>query len=131
MSAPATLIALLLALPSGLALAQKADAGPPAAPRPCEEIQQRIDQRRQFLQIRQAERLRYPSTPTFSPYCMSHPDLVDCQLPTTTPAREDVSRNVGDVSVGSSGSVVEQDPVILPLLRQQRALRCSPDGGAR
>ena len=112
------------------AAAQPKDAGKPAAPRTCEEIQQRIDERRSFLQIRQAERMKNPLNPNFSPYCMEHPTLPDCQLPTNTPARQDVSRSVGEVSTSTGREVVEQDPVIVPLQRQQKQLKCPGSSGA-
>ena len=103
---------------------------PPVPPGPkiepgdhCAQLRTRIAQRRRFLQIREGERLRFPTDPTFSPYCESHPGDQDCSLPTQFPESEDASRDVSELS-SVDGGVPETDPVLVPLLRQLRALGC-------
>ncbi len=112
-------------------LSTPAGTPPPASPSPkaaqgdrCSQLRARIERRRHFLQIREQERLRFPTDPTFSPYCESHPRDEDCALPTQFPASEDASRDVSELS-SVDGGVPETDPLLVPLLRKLHALGCS------
>ena len=94
----------------------------------CQKIAARIAKRRRFLILRQAERMKFPGDLTFSPYCMQHQDDDDCKLQTPFPDRRDISRDVFAYSVGPHGEPPEMDPVIVPLQRRQRKLKCKPGG---
>ncbi|MHB1844720.1 MAG: hypothetical protein ACYCWW_07795 [Deltaproteobacteria bacterium] len=117
-----------LMLASILALTLLAAPSPAGQPPPggrCDQMRARVRKRRRFLLLRQKEHILYPSDPNFSPYCESHPKDEDCQLPTRFPASEDVSRDVSELT-SRDGGAPEMDPVIVPLLRQMRALGCVP-----
>lgn len=108
--------ASLIALATGAAW----DAG--VSPE-CAKIQARIEKRKRFLKIRAQERLLYPTMPTFSPYCEAHKSDEDCHLLVNQKQR-DLSRDVSELEMGPDGKTPVTDPVLVPLLRQRRELRC-------
>ena len=111
-------LACLAALaPSAAALA---DEAPPAE---CARIDARVAKRKKFLDLRAQERLRYPTMPTFSPFCQEHPNDDDCQL-LVNQKQEDLSRDVSELEMGSDGKTPVTDPVLVPLYRKRRALHC-------
>ncbi len=98
-------------------------ADPDGGISPCRKLDQRIEERQRFLQIRAQERLHYPTMPTFSPYCEAHPHDEDCQL-LTGQSQQDLSRDVSEFERGPDGGAPVTDPVLVPLFRKRRELRC-------
>jgi hypothetical protein len=99
----------------------------------CATLDARIAQRRQFLLIRQHERVRYPLQP--SRYCLQNPDDEDCKPLSPQQDQRDVSRNITELTQVPGAPPPETDPVLLPLLRKRLELKCpgqapqAPDGG--
>jgi len=121
----------LLALAATSLAQTKPDAGPPPAPPPppaptdCQKLDSRIAKRKDFLAIRAQERIHYPTTPTFSPFCESHPGDEDCQLPGQDQDQQDLSRDVSTYDPGPNGETPINDPILIPLERRKRELHCS------
>jgi hypothetical protein len=97
---------------------------PPPAPTECQKLDARIAKRLRFLRIRAEERLRYPTDPIFSPFCEAHPADENCQLPGQDQEQQDISRDVSELQQGPNGEPPVTDPVLVPLERRRRELRC-------
>jgi hypothetical protein len=99
----------------------------------CATLDARIAKRRQFLAIRQRENVLHPLMP--SRYCMQNPDDEDCQPLPAQQDQRDVSRSVSELTQRPGQPPPETDPVLLPLLRQRREMKCpglppqAPDAG--
>ncbi|MHB8416450.1 MAG: hypothetical protein ACYDCL_00130 [Myxococcales bacterium] len=96
---------------------------PDAGVNECARLSARIAKRKHFLEIREQERIHFPATPTFSPYCESHPTDDDCQL-LVDQHQQDLSRDVSALEMGEDGKTPVTDPVLVPLYRKRRELHC-------
>jgi hypothetical protein len=93
-----------------------------SAPNSCGTLDARILKRRQFLAIRQREKLLNPYDS--SAFCRSHTSDEDCQVPTGVHDQRDVSREVSEYEGSGDGGPPETDEVIVPLLRRRAELKC-------
>lgn len=120
---------ILRPLAASLLVLAVSAAGPASGDEPdggtteCARIAARIAKRQHFLEIREQEHHRYPSMPTFSPYCEDHSQDEDCQL-LTGQRQEDLSRDISELETGPDGKTPVTDPVLVPLYRKRRQLHC-------